>query len=105
MVEETMDEQKFCQGCNQKDECQKVYQHLGNFKGPSFVSQVIIAFLVPVMVFIVSLAVFEKIFTGAVNAKELQTVLSFLLALSVTFVCVLILRIICRSFENRNPDK
>lgn len=99
VVEKTMAEQKFCQGCNKKDDCQKVYQQLGNVKGPSFVSQVIIAFLLPVVVFIVSLAVFEKIFTGAVNGKELRTVLSFLMALLMTFVCILIVQVINRQLR------
>jgi predicted membrane channel-forming protein YqfA (hemolysin III family) len=99
MVEETMAEQKFCQGCNQKDECQKVYQQLGNVKGPSVVSKVIVAFLLPVVVFIVSLAVFERIFTRVVNAKELQTVLSFLMAMLMTFICILIVQAINRQLR------
>lgn len=94
-----MAEQKFCQGCNQKDDCQKVYQQLGNIKGPSVVYKVIIAFLLPVVVFIVSLAVFERIFTRAVNAKELQTVLSFLMAMLMTFVCILIVQAINRQLR------
>jgi predicted membrane channel-forming protein YqfA (hemolysin III family) len=72
---------------------------LGNVKGPSVVSKVIVAFLLPVVVFIVSLAVFERIFTRVVNAKELQTVLSFLMAMLMTFICILIVQAINRQLR------
>ena len=91
-----MAEQKFCHHCDQKHDCQKVYEQLGNVKGPSVVFKVIVAFLLPLVVFIVSLAVFEEIFTKAVNTKELQTLLSFLVALFITLVCILIIQAIKR---------
>ena len=91
-----MAEQKICHHCDQKHDCQKVYEQLGNVKGPSVVFKVIVAFLLPVVVFIVSLAVFEEIFTKAVNAKELQTLLSFLVAIFITLVCILIVQAIKR---------
>ena len=91
-----MAEQKFCNHCDQKHDCQKVYEQLGNDKGPSVVFKAIVAFLLPVVVFIASLAVFEEIFTKAVNTKELQTLLSFLVALFITLVCILIIQAIKR---------
>jgi len=100
-----MVEQKFCQGCSQKHDCQETYQKLANFKGPSVALKVIVAFLLPMLVFIASLAAFERILLDVVSKKGLQTALSSLLALSVTFVCVLIIRTICHSCENRNLEK
>jgi len=85
---------KFCQDCIQKHDCKRIYEQLGDSQGPSVALKAILAFLLPLMVFIVSLAVFERELTGAIAAKSVQTALSFVLALLVTFVCVLITRVI-----------
>jgi DMSO/TMAO reductase YedYZ heme-binding membrane subunit len=73
-----------------------VYQQLGNTKGPSVVVKVVLAFLVPLVVFITSLAVFGRMFAGVTEAEQVQTGLSFLLALLATLACILIIRVIDR---------
>lgn len=83
-----MAQQKFCQECSQKHDCQKIYQQLGNIEGPSIVVKVIFAFLLPLVVFIASLAVFESILAGAISTERAQTAISFLLAILVTFIFV-----------------
>jgi len=72
---------------------------MGNTKGPSIVNKVIVAFLLPLVVFITSLATFERIFAGATSVEQAQTAVSFLLALLTTFVCILITRVINRQFS------
>ncbi len=67
---------------------------MGGSSGPSVALKAILAFLLPLMVFIVSLAVFERVLAGEIATEQMQTVLSFVLALLVTFVCVLITRVI-----------
>jgi K+-transporting ATPase A subunit len=94
MAAKTITPQKFCQDCNQRHNCQQIYQQLGKAQGPSLVSRVVVAFLLPLMVFIAALVVFEEILAKAINAKELQTTLCFLLALSVTLVCAAITKAI-----------
>jgi len=94
-----MTQQKFCQDCDQNHDCQKVYQQLGNIKDSSVVFKVIVAFLLPLVVFIVSLAVFQEIFAEAINTEELRTVLSFLIAMLITFVCILIIQAINRQLR------
>jgi len=94
MVAKTMAEQKICEDCNQKHDCQEVYKQLGDVEGPSVVIKVIVAFLLPLVVFIVSLAVFQEIFAKAISSQGLQAAFSFLLALVVTFICILIVRMI-----------
>ncbi len=91
-----MAEQKFCQGCNQKHHCQEVYEKLGNIKGPPFVVGAVVAFPLPIVVFIVCLAAFDGILADVTNSKEVQTVVGFLLALLVTSVCILIIKAINR---------
>ncbi len=96
MVAKTMDEKKFCDNCMQKHDCQSVYRQLGDVEGPSVVIKVIVAFLLPLVVFIVSLAIFERILGGAISTDQLQTALSLLAALLITFICILTVRMINR---------
>jgi uncharacterized membrane protein len=91
-----MESQSFCQDCIQKHDCQRIYEQLGDSSGESVTLKVILAFLLPLIVFIVSLAVSDRVLTGAIKAERLQMALSFLLALLVTFVCVLITRVLIK---------
>jgi hypothetical protein len=83
-----------CKECVQKHDCRGVYEQLGNAPGSSVVFKVILAFLLPLIVFIVSLAVSERVFDGAFSDKKLQIFLSLLPALLVTFICIFIIRVI-----------
>ena len=67
---------------------------MGDSPGPCVALKSILAFLLPLIVFIVSLAVFERVLAGEIATEQMQTALSFVLALLVTFVCVLITRVI-----------
>ena len=89
-----MASQRICQDCIQKHDCQRVYEQLGDSSGPSVVLKAILAFLLPLIVFIISLAVFERVLAGTINNGRVQIVLCFLLALLATSVCVLITRVI-----------
>ena len=93
-----MAEEKFCQGCHQKHRCQEVYEHLSKVEGPSVVLKVILAFLLPILVFIGSLAAFEEILAKVIHSKELQTVIGSVLALVVSSAFVFIIRVINREF-------
>jgi len=90
----TMAEKEFCDNCNQKHNCSSIYHQLGHTNGPSVVVKVVIAFLLPLVVFIISIAIFEEIFAKAVNSQLIHTALSMVSALLVTFSCILILRVI-----------
>ena len=87
-----MTEESFCQSCKQKNTCKGAYEKIGNFKGPSVTYRVILALVVPLIAFIVSLVVFDLILAGMIETKGLRTALIFLLALSVTLIIVLITR-------------
>ena len=86
--------QRFCQNCIQKHDCQRVYEQLGNASGPHVVLKTILAFLLPLVIFIVSLAVFEQVLAGEIKNGRVQIALSLLLALLATFICMLITRVI-----------
>ncbi len=99
-----MAQQRFCQDCNQKHDCREVYHQLSDSKGPPVVLKAVVAFLLPILVFIVSLAAFEAILArvkSPISTKELRTVLSFLLALSVTFIFVVSCSLLVARGDNK----
>ena len=87
-----MVEQRFCQGCSQRHDCQEAYQKLTQVKGPSVVLKVIVAFLLPILVFIGLLAVSQRMLAEVTQTEQLRTAVSFLLALSVTFGLILVIK-------------
>jgi hypothetical protein len=98
MVVRNMTQQELCQQCNQRQDCGQVYEQLGKLEGPSIVRKVVLAFLLPLIVFIVSLAVFERMFSGLIIAGQVQSALSFAAALSLTFVCIFLTKVVDRRF-------
>ncbi len=100
MVMKIMAQQQFCQGCKLQNNCQSVYRQLGHTKSPSVVAKVVLAFLLPLTVFITALAAFEKILTSIIIAEKLQTAFGFLLALAVTSLSILIIKAIGKTRKN-----
>jgi uncharacterized membrane protein YoaK (UPF0700 family) len=93
-----MTQQKSCRQCGQRYSCQDVYRHLASNDASSLVSRSIIAFLLPIAVFIVSLVVLQELLDKAINSKAMITALSFLLALLPVFVYLLIIKKIRENF-------
>jgi len=89
-----MSEKEFCQNCGQMHNCGQIYHQLGKAEGPSVVLKATEAFVLPIVVFITGLAVFEKILGGAITTGELRTAFSALSALVAAVVCVLIIKAI-----------
>ena len=75
---------------------------MGNSPGESVTLKVILAFLLPLIVFIVSLAIFGRVLARAINTEGLQITLSFLLALLVAFLCVFITRVLNKQLGSDN---
>ena len=100
-----MNQQEFCQNCIQKQNCGEVYRHLGSVKGPSVLFNVIIAFLLPLVAFIGSLAVFEAILAGVIETKPALTVVSVVSALLAASVCVVIGKVINRQLRQQKHSE
>ena len=83
-----MSQEELCKSCNQQHDCQEVYRQVGETTGPSVLLKVIVAFGLPLIVFIASLAVAERIYAEVTTTKGLQTALSFFAALLMTFLFV-----------------
>jgi heme A synthase len=91
-----MKQQKLCQDCNQKHNCQDIYQQLGHAKCPSVTLKAVTAFLLPLAVFIGALAVFETFSDQSANAGHLHILLGFLLAISAALIMVISIKVINR---------
>ncbi|MHC4116398.1 MAG: SoxR reducing system RseC family protein [Planctomycetota bacterium] len=76
-----------------------MYEQLGNTEGPSIVTKVVLAFLLPLVVFTISLAIFERVFSGVISAGQIQSALSFISALLLTFICILLTKVINRQLN------
>ena len=88
-----MEQENFCKDCHFRHDCQEVYKKLGKSECPPVLFKTIAAFLVPMLVFTVSLAVFVNIFSlGSFSyySKRTQSVFGLLAALLVTAICMLI---------------
>ena len=106
--------QKFCYNCKQRHQCQQVYEHLGKADGPSVVSKVVTAFLLPLVVFIVTLAVYNGLaartgkgfldFSPQVrlcDTRLLQQLLGLLAATVATAVWIFLTMLIRKRFVRR----
>ncbi|MBN2180926.1 MAG: hypothetical protein JW715_03355 [Sedimentisphaerales bacterium] len=108
-----MVQQEFCKDCYHKHDCQQVYRQLGHSTCPSVLRKVIVAFLLPLLVFIVSLVVLDRFFAAADwnilhsaqngipgHIQAVKTFICFLLALLITCVCVVLMRVIVKRLGN-----
>ena len=82
-----------CSQCDHKDGCRLAYEKLGKVKGSNVASKVIVAFLVPIGVFIGALAAGQRLLQDRFDEKVLILV-SFLLAACLTLLVVVVIRAI-----------
>jgi uncharacterized BrkB/YihY/UPF0761 family membrane protein len=98
-----MPEEDKCKGCSYRQSCKEVYRELGRCEVPPVTFSVVMAFLLPILIFIAILA------AGLVLLKKLNpnlpaTAISLALACLVTAVYILVASLIVRK-RYRNFDK
>ncbi|MHC5094957.1 MAG: hypothetical protein ACYSOU_02455 [Planctomycetota bacterium] len=91
--EKIMKSDRYCSGCSQKDTCRSAYEKLGKFQGPNVAWKVIVAFWVPIGVFIGGLAASQRLLRGRIEGRALILV-SFVLAVSLTWLVICVIRAI-----------
>jgi len=89
-----------CDGCRHAHTCKEVYGRLGSAEGPSVASKVVVAFLLPMVMFVVALGGFGGLLEDIV-ANPYQTPLALVLALSTTAALMLVVRILVRSHRRK----
>lgn len=85
-----MEQQESCQGCGQRQRCQSIYQKMGNAQGPSVVRGVILAFVLPIVIFIMGLAISRKVLETIIVGPRIQTSINVVFALLAVFVYLVI---------------
>ena len=93
------DEDK-CQGCQSKDSCKEIYKQIGSSSEPSVTVRVLIAFLLPIAVFIIALAISEKILASKLNSQAAVTAISVITAVFITGLVVFIVRALVKKRVN-----
>ena len=87
-----------CQGCKEKDSCGEIYGKLAEAEGPSVASRAVAAFLGPLVVFVVCLAVFDRVAVAVASSDGLRGVVGLLSAAVVTFLWIVSSREMMRRF-------
>lgn len=93
-----------CSGCAQKGTCRSAYEKLGKFQGPNMALKAILAFLVPIGVFIGALAGGQRLLQEYFEGRLLILV-SFVLAVSLTLLVVCMIRAISSSNKKEHCEK
>jgi hypothetical protein len=91
-----MEDKRICKDCFHKDNCSEIYRQMGRIKGKSVTLKVIVAFLLPLIIFIATLAIFQELTAGMIKSEGLQTILGLLAAFAAGFTCVLISKLLNR---------
>jgi len=76
--------------------CIDIYQQLGHTRGPSVVKKVLLAFVVPLLVFTGSLILTGGLLSAWLSEGSMKSFITFLIALAVTAACVQLIRIFTR---------
>jgi hypothetical protein len=102
---------KICETCGYRHGrgrcCIDIYQQIGQTKGPSIVGKVLLAFGMPIIVFIGGLILAEYFLFTFMADGALKTFVTFLVALLVTILTVQLIRICTRKpigTENKHID-
>ncbi len=90
-----MTQSDVCDGCSNAHTCKEVYGRLGAPGGPSVAFKAVVAFLLPMVMFVVALGVFGGLLGGIV-AGPYRTPLALVLALSATAAILWGVRILVR---------
>ena len=90
MVVEFMSQESFCENCGCKNACQDVYGKLGRVQGPSILPDVVLVLLLPMVIFIVTLATAVNLLHGQFSSEGIKTAVSVLLASLAVFLQIVI---------------
>jgi hypothetical protein len=98
---------KLCDKCGYRHGrgycCIDIYQQLGRARGPSVFGMVILAFVLPLLLFICCLVLTAYLLSAFMTSDGLRTFFAFLAALVVTLIFVQLIRICTRKpIHNEN---
>jgi len=94
-----MDKQDLCEKCSHRNGCKDVYRKLGKVEAAPVAVKVVVAFLLPIVILICTLAFFQYILAGAVQSEGLRTAISLFLALLTTAGYILVIKLFSKVRE------
>jgi hypothetical protein len=95
-----MTQAKWCEGCSQAHDCKRVYQQTGDLKGPSVAGKAVVAFALPMGLFVAALGVLSRLLQHVV-ARPYRTLSACVLALSATMGIMLIVSHITKRLDRK----
>jgi len=79
---------ELCSSCGQRSSCGSVYQKLGTARGPSVLGKSLIAFVLPIVLFLLALAVSDHLLRGRIEDVDLRMLAGILPSLVVSIAGV-----------------
>lgn len=84
---------RHCNNCSQKESCREIFEKLGSSKAPPVLLKTVQAFLLPLILFIVVLAVADKVLAGKIASSLGKNLLALAAAAAIVFLYLLILKL------------
>ena len=81
-------QEDLCLDCGQRNSCGSVYQKLGTARGPSVLGKSLIAFVLPIVLFLLALAASDHLLRGRIEDPDLRMLAGILPSLAVSIVGV-----------------
>jgi hypothetical protein len=79
---------ELCSGCGQRTSCGSVYQKLGTAQGPSVLGKSLIAFVLPIVLFLLALAASDRMLQSRIENPDLRILAGILPSLAVSIAGV-----------------
>jgi hypothetical protein len=87
---------KHCNGCEQKDRCQEVYEKLGHSEGPNVASKAVAAFIVPVAAFVTAVLIAQPFLKNKIENAKLVVLTELVIGLATATAAVFTVRRLTR---------
>jgi len=90
-----------CEKCNHKLSCKEAFKRLGNLRGQSIVRNVLVAFVLPLFVFIACLAMSQQLLTRYIESSIFRSAVALLLAIASAVICVAVVKTVGKRLGKR----
>lgn len=82
-----------CDNCGQKNSCKAAYEKLGDSESPPVLLKTVQAFLLPLVIFIITLAVAERVLLGRLNSPLGRNLIALAAAVIMVGLYIVILKL------------
>jgi hypothetical protein len=82
-----------CDNCSQKNSCQEAFKKLGDSEAPPVLLKVVQAFLLPLIIFIITLAVMEQVLLVRLNSPLGRNLIALAAAVIMVGLYIVVLKL------------